>query len=70
VSPFVTENPAGAMELTVSYPAQQAYVEAFVRQNGVQIAAGDIVQSAVVNADGTFSPGPTGTTWVAPVLCR
>jgi hypothetical protein len=101
-SPFVIENPAGAMEFTVSYPAQQAYVEAFVRRNGVQIAAGNIVQSAAVNADGSFSyrrvlpasnfhpgdaievrfysygagqpgvfiPGPTGTTWLAPVLYR
>ena len=52
---FLAETPAGAMEFTVSYSAPQAYVEAFVRRNGVQIAAGNIVQSGVVNADGTVS---------------
>ena len=39
----------------MTYPASQAYVEAFVRRNGVQIAAGNIVQSAMANADGTFT---------------
>ena len=39
----------------MSYSAPQAYVEAFVRRNGVQMAAGNIVQSGVVNADGTLS---------------
>jgi hypothetical protein len=53
--PFLAETSAGAMEFTVSYSGPQAYVEAFVRRNGVQIAAGNIVQSAVVNADGTFT---------------
>ena len=43
------------MEFTVSYSAPQAYVEAFVRRNGVQIAAGNIVQSGVPNPDGTVS---------------
>jgi hypothetical protein len=98
--PFVAETSAGGMEFTVSYSASQTYVEAFVRRNGAQIAAGNIVQSSVVNADGTFSyhrllppssfhpgdaidvrfysyvsgnpgvfiPGPTATTWSAPVL--
>jgi hypothetical protein len=68
--PFMGETSTGAMEFTVSYSAPQAYVEAFVRRNGAQIAAGNIVQSAIVNADGTvtyrrvlrpsnFQPGDT-----------
>ena len=54
-SPFVAETPTGAVEFTVTYAAPQKYVEAFVRRNGVQIAAGNIVQNAVVNADGSLS---------------
>jgi len=98
----MAETPDGAMEFTVTYAGPQAYVEAFVRRNGSQIAAGNIVQSAVGNADGTvtyrrvlppshfhpgdtvdvrfysygsgqpgvFIPGPTGSTWLAPMAYR
>jgi len=100
--PYMAETPDGAMEFTVTYAGPQAYVEAFVRRNGSQIAAGNIVQSAVGNADGTvtyrrvlppshfhpgdtvdvrfysygsgqpgvFIPGPTGSTWLAPMAYR
>jgi hypothetical protein len=53
--PFMGETSTGAMEFTVTYSAPQAYVEAFVRRNGVQIAAGNIVQSANANPDGTVT---------------
>jgi hypothetical protein len=56
----VTDPPArrlanGDMLFSVTFPARQAYVEAFVQQNGVQNVAGNIVASGVANADGTFT---------------
>jgi hypothetical protein len=56
----VTDPPArrltnGDMLFQVTFPARQAYVEAFVQQNGVQNVAGNIVGSGVANADGTFT---------------
>jgi uncharacterized repeat protein (TIGR01451 family) len=45
----------GDMRYAITFPAVQAYVEAFVRQNGVQNVSGNIVGSRVNNADGTFT---------------
>jgi hypothetical protein len=49
--------PNGDMLFSATFPARQAYVEAFVQQNGVQNVAGNIVGSGVANADGTFTYG-------------
>jgi hypothetical protein len=56
----VTDPPArrqanGDMLYTVTLPGRQAYVEAFVQQNGIQNVAGNIVGSGVDNGDGTFT---------------
>jgi hypothetical protein len=51
----VTQLPNGDMRYSITFPAAQAYVEAFVRQNGVQNVSGSIVSSKVANADGTFT---------------
>lgn len=45
----------GTMRYAVTYKAAQKYVEVFVRQNGVQNVARNIVASQVANADGTFT---------------
>jgi hypothetical protein len=45
----------GNMVYTVTLPGRQAYVEAFVTQNGIQNVAGNIVSSGVDNGDGTFT---------------
>jgi hypothetical protein len=45
----------GNMQYSITFPQTQAYVEAFVRQNGVQNISGNIVSSRVANADGTFT---------------
>lgn len=55
-SPYVQRLANGDMRYSITFPApQQAYVEAFVRQNGVQNISGNIVSSQVHNADGTFT---------------
>jgi hypothetical protein len=54
-SPYVNQLANGDMRYSVTFPAKQAYVEAFVRQNGVQNVAGNIVSSQVANGDGTFT---------------
>jgi hypothetical protein len=55
-APYVQQLPNGNMRYSVTFPPpQQAYVEAFVRQNGVQNVAGNIVSSKVANPDGTFT---------------
>jgi hypothetical protein len=45
----------GDMKYLITFPQAQAYVEAFVRQNGVQNVSGNIVASKVTNPDGTFT---------------
>lgn len=50
-----TQLPNGDMRYAVTFASPQAYVEAFVRQNGVQNVAGNIAGSRVANADGTFT---------------
>jgi uncharacterized repeat protein (TIGR01451 family) len=45
----------GDMRYAVTFSSPQAYVEAFVRQNGVQNVAGNIVGNRVNNADGTVT---------------
>jgi hypothetical protein len=47
--------PNGDMQYAVTLPGRQAYVEAFVQQNGVQNVAGNIVATGVDNRDGTFT---------------
>jgi hypothetical protein len=55
-TPYVQQLANGNMRYSITLPApQQAYVEAFVRQNGVQNISGNIVSSQVHNADGTFT---------------
>jgi hypothetical protein len=61
IETFVVRDPParmlsnGDMLFTVTLPGKQAYVEAFVQQNGVQNVAGNIVSSEVNNGDGTFT---------------
>jgi hypothetical protein len=45
----------GDMLYSVTLTGRQAYVEAFVQQNGIQNVAGNIVSSEVANGDGTFT---------------
>ncbi len=45
----------GSVKVTTTFTAAQSYVEAFVRVGSTQVAAGNIVQSGVVNFDGTFT---------------
>ncbi|HTM46074.1 MAG TPA: discoidin domain-containing protein, partial [Polyangiaceae bacterium] len=45
----------GDIEYSITFNAHQAYVEVFVKQNGVQNISGNIVSSEVHNANGTFS---------------
>lgn len=45
----------GDMRYAVTFPQAQAYVEAFVRKNGVQSPTGNIVGSKVNNADGSVT---------------
>jgi hypothetical protein len=52
---YVTRLANGDMKYSVTFPARQAYVEVFVRQNGVQNISGNIVGSQVANADGTYT---------------
>jgi hypothetical protein len=54
-APYINQLPNGDMRYSITFPARQAYVEAFVRQNGVQNISGNIVSSQVANADGTFT---------------
>jgi hypothetical protein len=51
----VTRLANGDMRYSITFPVAQAYVEAFVRQNGVQNVSGSIVSSKVANPDGTFT---------------
>jgi hypothetical protein len=53
--PYGKVLPNGDLQLSITLPRLQSYVEAFVRRNGVQIAAGNIVNNVVGNADGTFT---------------
>jgi hypothetical protein len=53
--PAITEDCNGAVEFTQAFGQAQQYVEAFVKVNGTQVAAGNIVQSGVISADGNFS---------------
>lgn len=52
---FIEQLPNGDLSFSVTYPRPQAYVEVFVRQNGTQNVAHNIVQSRVDNPDGTFT---------------
>jgi hypothetical protein len=52
---FVEQQPNGSVRHAIKFPQPQAYVEVFVRQNGVQNIAQNIVASAVANGDGTFT---------------
>lgn len=45
----------GDMRYAVTFPQAQAYVEAFVRRNGVQSPTGNIVGNRVNNADGSVT---------------
>jgi hypothetical protein len=45
----------GDMLFSATFASRQAYVEAFVQQNGVQNVAGNIVGTGVANPDGTFT---------------
>jgi hypothetical protein len=61
---FVRQLSDGSVRYAVTFTQPQAYVEVFVRQNGIQNVAKNIVSSAVVNADGTYTysytkPGST-----------
>jgi hypothetical protein len=53
--PFIKALPNGSLKFQVTYPVQQSYVEAFIRRNGTQIAAGNIVGNVTRNIDGTFT---------------
>jgi hypothetical protein len=46
---------SGDLLFSVTFDQPQSYVEVFVRQNGIQNVAQNIVDSAVANGDGTFS---------------
>lgn len=45
----------GSMRYAVTFKAPQKYVEVFVRQNGIQNVAKNIVASQASNADGTYT---------------
>jgi hypothetical protein len=45
----------GSVKFSVTLPANQQYVELFVRQNGIQNVAQAITNSAVANTDGTYT---------------
>jgi len=51
--PYIRMLQNGDVELKVTLPSQQAYVEVFVRQNGIQNVAQNIASSGVPNGDGT-----------------
>ncbi len=53
--PFIRTLSNGDVEFKVTLPGQQQYVEVFVRQDGVQNVAQNIVGSAVANGDGTYT---------------
>jgi hypothetical protein len=59
--PYIAQQSNGDVKLTVTLPSNQAYVEVFVQQNGVQNVAKNIVSSGVANAGGT-----TTYSYVAP----
>lgn len=52
---FVEQLPNGNVRFAVKFPQPQLYVEVFVKQNGVQNTAQNIVTSGVLNSDGTYS---------------
>jgi hypothetical protein len=54
-SPYVVQLANGDVQYSITFNQKQAYVEAFVRQNGTQNISGNIVSSEVKNGDGTFT---------------
>src|SRR5262245_52276777 len=52
-APQMTILDGGRIEYRVVLPRGQAYVELFVRQNGIQNVASEITRRAVDNGDGT-----------------
>src|SRR5882672_12664739 len=53
--PTYTQLANGDVRITATFTTPQSYVEAFVRVNNAQIAAGNIVSSGVADFDGRFS---------------
>ena len=53
--PLMAQLPNGDVKVTITFATPQSYVEAFVRDNAAQVAAGNIVTSGVADFDGKFT---------------
>jgi len=53
--PYIEQLSNGDLKFTVSFNAVQYYVEVFIKKNGIQTIAQNIVSSQVQNSNGTYS---------------